>query len=88
MYLSNASPLGATPVNTTAKITVYPNPSRGLFLIETDAENVQIIISDLSGRTIAQVNGKAIDLSGCTKGVYLMQVEIDYQTTTQKIILE
>ncbi|WP_445454281.1 T9SS type A sorting domain-containing protein [Flavobacterium sp. 25HG05S-40] len=88
VYLSNASPLGMTPFNTTAKVTVYPNPSQGLFMIKTEAENVQVIVSDLSGRTIARHNGKTIDLSGCTKGVYLMQVEIDHQTTTQKIILE
>ncbi len=87
VYLSNAV-LGTAPLDATPKFTVYPNPSKGIFLIEAVSENVNVVVIDLSGRTVLQQNGKSIDLSGYSKGIYLMQVKMDNQTVTQKIILE
>ncbi|MBX2960501.1 MAG: PKD domain-containing protein [Flavobacteriales bacterium] len=76
-----APPL-ATQVNEQTSIinglTIYPNPSSGIFIIEHSKENIPFIITDISGRVIntgkLTSNKTNIDLSKVQKGVYLLKI--------------
>jgi len=76
-----APPL-ATQINEQTSITngltIYPNPSIGIFTIEHSKENIPFIITDISGRviTIGKLTGNKtnIDLSKVQKGVYLLKI--------------
>jgi uncharacterized repeat protein (TIGR01451 family) len=63
------------------RISVYPNPHRERFLIESnDLEALQIKLFDLSGKELpihTIINSRSsysVDTSGISKGVYLLQV--------------
>jgi len=76
-----APPL-ATQINEQTSIinglTIYPNPSSGIFIIEHSKENIPFIITDISGRVIntgkLTSNKTNIDLSKVQKGVYLLKI--------------
>lgn len=60
-----------------SQLTIHPNPSDGMFTMELPADKSidQIIISDVSGRTVTQItveNRKVftIDLTSQSPGVY------------------
>lgn len=71
------------PTISDSKLRVYPNPSAGNITLETEslsATNIQIDVSDLTGRklktetwkTNAGKNIKSLDLSGFTSGIYFI----------------
>jgi hypothetical protein len=69
--------------NSFNEVSVYPNPSNGVFTIEMSSEmkshnEVPYAIYDLTGKVIEQssISGsrKNIDLSGEKKGVYIMTI--------------
>lgn len=70
------------------KVSVYPNPTKGILNI--DAENItQIEVYDISGKRLASYGGQSqIDLSGLSKGIYLVKLTSDKETFVCKIALE
>jgi len=72
-----------------ATVSLYPNPTSDSFRLNT-SENAEIAIYDLSGRNIKKLayNNQAISIEGLNAGVYLVQIEIEGKTTTQKLIVE
>ena len=79
------------------EISIYPNPSSGVFNVEINSFNssdIEISVYDLLGRPIFK-NGfdhrlnfnETIDLSDAKSGVYLMTVTVGSQKTTRRIIL-
>lgn len=55
-------------------ITVYPNPSEGVFKIGAQ-EPVNVIVKDVQGRTVAEVKNAAhIDMSNQPAGMYIMLI--------------
>ena len=76
---------------------VYPNPSTGTFnlrLPNTD-QKVRIVITDLSGKTIAAENIDEdhtetirIELRNVAQGVYLMQVNNGVEVFRTKLLVE
>ena len=79
-------------------MTVYPNPNRGIF--EIRAENLenelQVSISDLSGKTVFQKNLKAsqdkvstlkIDLTGQAPGSFILRLSTGGGIKVEKIIV-
>jgi Secretion system C-terminal sorting domain/Nidogen-like len=64
-------------------VSIYPNPSSGLFNIKTSMETYTIEIFDVFGRTIfIEKNKKAIDVSALKNGTYLLQLK-DQKTGVQ-----
>ncbi|NJM79053.1 MAG: T9SS type A sorting domain-containing protein [Flavobacterium sp.] len=55
-------------------ISVYPNPSSGIFNINTDKE-IEIRVFDVLGKEIIikNINSKTIDISNYPKGVYYLE---------------
>lgn len=75
-----------------SEISLYPNPSEGIFQIDgvnmIDQE-VQITVRDLYGSIVTQIsNGNQIDLTNNSNGVYFVTLDFNgIQTVTKKIIL-
>jgi hypothetical protein len=72
---------------------LYPNPSNGIVTIfaKEFTEPYRLTVFDISGKKIVTHEIKAaeatIDLSGLTKGVYLIEINSDDKTAHQKLIL-
>ncbi|MEM1321243.1 MAG: T9SS type A sorting domain-containing protein [Bacteroidota bacterium] len=75
-------------------LKLYPNPSNGLFTLEmSNAENVRVIITDLSGKTILvdqiQSNDGLIrqefDLSQQPNGIYNITLDLGHKVLTQRL---
>ena len=74
-------------------ISIYPNPTNGIINIEFADNNIQqIIISDITGKTIAEKNNiqqnKTIDLSNFESGIYIIKIQTDNEIFTTKIVKE
>jgi hypothetical protein len=78
---------------------IYPNPSSGLFTIEMDNQlfgDMAINVLDQGGKGIMNLKSekttehfeKQIDLSGQSKGIYFISLQINKQISNKKIIIE
>lgn len=77
-------PLGVEDNN---KITVYPNPSMGVFHVDGLSKNSRIEIIDLAGHLISyKMRDGSIDLSGVSSGTYIMNVIENGETYRKTIV--
>lgn len=71
-------PLSTETINFEKAIKVYPNPSNGIFKIETKIQNVSYSVTDVTGKCILQDKLRkpicSIDLSHYSAGVYFLKV--------------
>ena len=73
------------------QIKLYPNPSKGEFIIEIQDKMVHAIeVSDLSGRRLYSTSSNqdkiSVDLSSFANGVYYVKVSSDKQQEVIKIV--
>jgi hypothetical protein len=75
-------------------IKVYPNPAEESFFLQTTNCNYSIVsIYDLSGRVLKQeilsdqTRQYQMDLSGIAPGTYIIRVDCDEETFTEKLIV-
>jgi hypothetical protein len=72
------------------KISVYPNPTKGLITINTE-NNVDVSISDITGKVVFTKNNvsnnEAINLVGLQNGVYFAKITAEGINEIKKIIL-
>jgi len=75
-----------------SKLSIYPNPSSGMlnFNVDEVLENANLQIIDISGRivfTISDFNSnETINISNLKSGIYIVKVNHDGKTFSQKII--
>ncbi|UOU98082.1 M12 family metallo-peptidase [Chryseobacterium daecheongense] len=79
-------------------IVIYPNPSKGIFIIETDSRNgIAYTVFAMDGKLINKKkevkskNGKVsenVNLSELPTGVYILQVEKDDLKISKKLIIK
>ncbi len=79
-------------------LTISPNPSAGYFQIRfngSGTKTARILITDMQGKKILQLDGiksavrmEQIDLTGYPKGVYLVKVQTETETTVRKLVIE
>jgi hypothetical protein len=77
-------------------LSVFPNPSSGIFTIEnvdpSDFKNGEIKVTDVLGRNVpfnySNGNRLSVDLQNCTSGVYFMVVKNRDVVRTVKLVLE
>lgn len=73
-------------------VSIYPNPSvMGKFLVATKAPATVIQLTDIQGKVVnfsltESNNAYNFDISSLPRGVYFVNLEIDYKTYTYKII--
>jgi hypothetical protein len=77
--------------------SVYPNPAADMITVEVEGlkqERAQIRLTNLAGQTAFSESFRnnggvlktTIDLSGMTKGVYLLQIITDNGTAVQRVV--
>ena len=72
---------------------IYPNPTKGIIKFDFADNNIQqIIVSDITGKTIIEKSAKqqneTIDLSGFEDGIYTISVQTDIEVFATKIVKE
>ena len=81
---------GINKINT--EISIYPNPTNGLININFDKNIEKIIVSNVSGKVVKEININSnnyiIDLSNQTKGVYIISIITDNSVITEQVIKE
>ncbi|WP_299059603.1 BNR-4 repeat-containing protein [uncultured Polaribacter sp.] len=72
-------------------IGVYPNPSRGVFKLNTSIKNMDYQLINIQGRVLQKgvVNKNLFNFSNFTKGLYLLRLNSEDNTTfLKRIIIE
>jgi uncharacterized repeat protein (TIGR03803 family) len=76
---NNITGIGIAEHTANNMMFVSPNPSSGIFNVESSTLNASYIITDITGRVVAsgQLTGKqtSIDLSNAQSGVYILKVD-------------
>lgn len=71
---------------------VYPNPASGtLFIRSNEYEVSNVAIFNVMGQKVLEkdsVNKNQLDISGITKGIYILKVSSDSKSFSKKIIIE
>jgi hypothetical protein len=72
----------------TASLQVFPNPVTDILNIQTDEIIKQIVVLDLSGKIVLQVNGdnKTINLKSLPTGNYVVRIHTETAITPIKIV--
>jgi hypothetical protein len=84
---AGGSTLGQSVV--TNRMNLYPNPAEGVLNIDVArlADNAEIHITDLTGRTLysapARVTGMSVDISNLQAGMYLIRVSTGEEILTK-----
>lgn len=69
-------------------ISLYPNPVKVNFTIDTNNKIEQVEIYSINGQLLKAVKSKKINISDLPKGNYLVKIKTDREIITQKIIKE
>ena len=77
---------------TANKFSIYPNPSRGVFHVESDSNINSILISNILGSIVYKspiINHKksSVNISHLENGVYYLTIKSNSKTNTRKIVL-
>lgn len=86
----NQATLGTGNFDRGKSIAIYPNPAKNYFYIGTD-EVADVTVFEVTGRTIkkiAGVQGEKIDVSELIPGSYIVRIEFDGHSESQKLILK
>jgi hypothetical protein len=84
---------GLNESTTVFPVSIYPNPSTGLFNISLpQGKGYEITVTDLTGKVVKQLTVRdkdaRLNMSGSAKGIYLLQLKAGELTTTRKIVVE
>ena len=75
--------------NALSQVSIYPNPSSGILNIETPAsvEVNSVAVYDVLGKksNVSLVNGQ-VNISNLANGVYILSMDTNAGTLTQKIV--
>ena len=73
--------------HTPTYIKLYPNPSKGLFFIESEEDILEIKVSNMLGQQIEALHTNGtLDLSMHTSGVYFISIETKKGISSHKIL--
>ena len=91
-------PVGLREFNLSDGLSVYPNPSNGLFTLDIQLpgqERLSLILRDVRGQLIhtegVTVNGvyrDNLDFTGLAKGVYYLQVQSERESIIKKLVIQ
>jgi hypothetical protein len=88
-------PTSVADLSSTSTFSVYPNPTSGVLYLELGAsiKNATVSISDITGRNVYRQSLSAggrngINVSHLRAGQYLITVDADGRSNTQKLLLD
>ena len=71
------------------KASMYPNPTTDTFTIEMENEVKSVEIFSLQGQKVLTSKNKNVNVSGLSKGMYLVRIEdVDNAVATKKLMVE
>jgi uncharacterized delta-60 repeat protein len=71
------------------KASIYPNPAKDILNIEMENEVKSVEIYSLQGQKVLTSNAKNVNVSGLSKGMYLVRIEDENNAVaTQKLIIK
>jgi hypothetical protein len=96
-YSANVSGVSDEQMN--KEVSVYPNPSNGIFNLQTASfasDKATISVYNLLGETVQQLPASRItpnqeiklDLSKLTRGAYIVKIQADDKVLTRQVLLE
>ena len=94
MYLAKLNPLTSVhgPGQYLSEITIYPNPSCGIFIVRVSGNDGEINIQNILGETIhsQKINSETnkISLPSLSKGIYFVRLVMEQGVVSKKIIVE
>lgn len=77
--LKPSTPTGVAMVEQSTKVSVYPNPSEGVFKLgNLNGRKAQVEVFDLSGKRVYSASSvDEIDLSALDNGLYVLKLAVD-----------
>ncbi len=91
LKFNSGVPVGISEVRNADLVSVYPNPSKGLFNVQLKQGPAEVEVRDLSGKLITRrkmvAGNQQLDLTEQAKGVYVLRVSSGEATEVKKIIL-
>ena len=66
---------------------VAPNPTKGIFYVNTEEEVKSITIKNVLGESIQEYSNSLIDISTYPNGIYFIEVNMEGKKLTEKLIL-
>lgn len=83
----NGNPVGfkATEMS---EIGVYPNPSSALVNVVSENEIIKVEVVNALGDVVHTTSKSMMDVSGFSKGIYMLKVETEKGFSTAKIVVE
>lgn len=83
---ANLGPITNTTALVTSGLSVYPNPSTGLFTVASSEEVELVEVFDITGaQLVIEVLNNVIDLSSFADGIYLLSVKTSNSTEIVRI---
>jgi len=77
----------STPKFDTSKVTVYPNPTSGIFNVDSELNIAQIEVFNVTGQKVLTTANKEINLQNAANGLYFVTVTTNEGTQgTYKLI--
>lgn len=71
----------------TPQLTIYPNPSAGIFRINGRHDGNLMVINPM-GQVVYQGKGNLLDLSGVARGIYILRFQIKGKWFQRKLLKE
>lgn len=74
------------------QISIYPNPAKNQIQVSNiDAVSAEIRIFNVLGKQVfhqSKITEKGIDISTFNKGIYLVRIDVDGKSKTQKLVIQ
>lgn len=88
-YASKKSVLSVNDNVATAVIALYPNPTSSTFYLKSD-KNTNVKIYDFTGKIVKNevYSVSGVDVSNLAKGIYIVELEVDHQKQTTKLVVK
>ena len=69
-------------------VSVFPNPSTGVFNIQSEEKVIELKLTDLSGKTLNVKHNdfESIDLTNFQNGIYILVISTEKGSVIKKII--
>ncbi|MCL7753684.1 DM13 domain-containing protein [Polaribacter sp. Z022] len=74
------------------KISIFPNPAKNkIHVSNIDVNSIEIRIFNVLGKQVfhqSEISKKGIDVSNFNKGIYIVKIDVDGKSKTQKLVIQ
>jgi len=88
-FVSNVE-IVSTEERLSQEVIIYPNPSNGIFNIQTTAQDLNYVVMSVQGKIVQQglLTQNEINLSNYPKGIYFLHLSNGNITGVKKMVVE